>query len=328
MSKRWILPVLLAGCLLLCGCQRLSSVPPGLEVTSIPGVSDPLPAAEAPESRRSTSQSTLWFRYADEAFLAPEYRTISHGLNETYELALVRALIAGPDVRSGGLRGLFPEGVQVTAASVSGRTLYVTFTEDLLKGYADEPSAWASDSYWSRESPLRRQLCMQSLAATLTENCDADRVQVMVQNAAGDVRRLSMGYYPETEGETLPAELLWRDEELLLTPGNTARIILRALAERDWQTLYLYVSAGDSRQPDYDDFVVAMEQLPALTACSISGGSITDGGSRITFTLQGTALAGGQTLPLENRVFRLQREGGVWKTTRELLQLAVEVTYE
>ena len=38
MSKRWILPVLLAGCLLLCGCQRLSSVPPGLEVTSIPGV--------------------------------------------------------------------------------------------------------------------------------------------------------------------------------------------------------------------------------------------------------------------------------------------------
>ena len=327
MKKGWLL-ILITCCLLLSGCARIGSLPAALEATAVPGVSDPMPAAEAPESRSSSAQSVLWFRFESEECLAPAYRTINYGLNEAYELALVRALIAGPDVRSTGLSGLFPNGVRALSTSLEGRTLFVTFSEELLNGYADEPANWDTDSYWSKEIPLRRQLCMQSLAATLTENCDVDRVQVMVQSDSGEARRLTLGYYPETNGEVLPADPLWRDETLLLTPQRTAGIILTALSNRDWQKLYLYIFSDSGERQEYADFVVSMEQLPQLTAWTLSGGSASEDGRRFIFSLQGTVLLNGHTSRLENRILRLHREEGVWKTSVELLQFAVEVSYE
>ena len=112
-----------------------------------------------------------------------------------------------------------------------------------------------------------------------------------------------------------------RDEALLLTPLNTARVMLSLWQSRDWQRLYRYIARRDpatgTERISYRDFVTAMENLPMLTDFSVEGGGVND--SRATLTLSATVLEGGRELKQEGRVVRLCREDGLWRATVTML---------
>ena len=144
-----------------------------------PAPSSTVPAAEAPAEMTRQGTATLYFRYLDEPYLAPESRVVNQTPSRPYEQVLISALLSGPTGHD--LTALFPPGTRVISTTRQGRTLFVTFSPELLGAYADEPDAWAPDPAWQAEVPLRRLLCMQGIAATITENCDVDRVQILVQ---------------------------------------------------------------------------------------------------------------------------------------------------
>lgn len=112
-------------------------------------------------------------------------------------MALISQLLLGPGTASADLNVLFPEGTRVLSTVRQGRTLFVTLSREIMNGYPDEPVDWQEDAEWRTEAPLRRVLCMQSLVATVTENCDVDQVQVLVQagSTGSGSLRLKQNYF-------------------------------------------------------------------------------------------------------------------------------------
>lgn len=306
MKKLFIL--LLALLLTGCAAHPLSEV-----AEPLPQEID-APEPNAPDTLVSSDTVTLWFRYLDEPLLAPETRALSLSPDQPMEHALVSALLAGPDVQSTALTGLFPAGTRLRSTVRQGRTLFVTLSREIMDGYPDEPSSWQNDPYWAAEMPLRRRLCMQSLVATVTENCEIDAVQVLLeqQGAVTDSLRLRQRYYLDTVDERQLADPLIRDDSLLLAPHTAMTAILSLWQQRDWTRLKRYV-ADDGAEELIDRF----DRLPGLLDFSLTGPTLF--GHAATFTLSATVRGESGTLSLAHRIIRLTEERGLWRIAPEQL---------
>lgn len=306
------LSLLLLCCLLLTGCTRdpLSSM--ASEATG--AIPEPV-VADLPASQQ---RATLWFRFGEEPFLAAETREIEFTQTESYAMALLRALMEGPSAAATELGGLFPQGTQVVSVTQSDRVMFVTLSRHIMNGFADEPSNWRDQPVWAEEVPLRRTLAMQSIAATLTENCAVDSVVILVEQtrAVTDSLRLRQDYFT-LDGDTSLADPLLRDESLLLTPARTAEVILQCWQEGNDQRLYRYVARtvpeGTAAFPDEAAFAEAMSALPHLLWAKPEGGSVSADGRSAVFTLQGAWLDQGTERPFQGMVLRLTREKGLWR---------------
>ena len=161
--------------------------------------------------------------------------------------------------------------------------------------------------------------------ATITENCDIDRVQILVeQSTASDSMRLRQSYYKTTDDDTLLTDPAGRDESLLLTPTRTLNTVMTLWQQRDWTRLYHYMAETDpddgTAAPTQEQFVTRMEALPMLTDWQAEGGSVSADGDTMLFSL---------TLSLQNGLrgtvsFRLSRIDAIWLTSVTRLEAAME----
>ncbi len=262
-----------------------------------------------PDSR----EITLYFRYGDSSFLAPERRTIQVKRNESLEKAVTAALIQGPILSAASLSPLFPPGTEVLAAASQGDTLFITFNEAFLGRYADEPAD--SSGAWRAEGMLRRRLCLQSLAATLTEAGLCARVQFLVYRSVVQTTsmRLQAGFL-DRSGDDTPLDPVTRDESCLLTAHNTASLILQSWQVQDWQSLYdLTAREGEKNRPGeqaaFGDFASAR----ALTDFSLSPGAVSFDGQSAVMTASLTMRDSGADQIFSGYPLLLKREAGLWK---------------
>ena len=310
MKKRIVGAALLLCCaFMLAGC--MNSPPDVLLREGTDG--QRLISASTQDLIPDSQKITLYFRYGDSAYLAPEQHEIQFKRNESIEKDIVAALIQGPSASAVSLSGLFPPGTEVVAASAQGDTLFITFNEAFLGRYADEPSDAASG-----ESILRRQLCLQSLAATLTEEGLCAQVQVLVYRSTvqGASMRLQAGYLDRSNDETLLPPVT-RDESRLLTPYNTARLILQAWQAQDWTSLYdLTAKEGENaektrvgEQSAFDAFSAARP----LAEFDLSPGNVSFDGQTAVLTAVLTVRDQGMDQTVRGYPLLLCREAGVWK---------------
>lgn len=307
---RFRLIMLLLCCALLSGC----TVADPIEGMATPATTA-LPAPVVEDLPTAENEAALWFRFGEEPLLAPERRLLTVSPTESLAHPLLRTLLEGPSAASMELQGLFPQGTKLVSLAQSDGVIFVTLSHHIMSAYPDEPDAWQDDPYWAVEVPLRRKLAMQSIAATLTENCGVDTVIILVaeEKTASDSLRLKEGYYL-TGGEGVAAPLT-RDESLLLTPNRTAEVILQCWQEADWVRLYRYIARtdpanGDAR-PAESDFPARMASLPHLLHFDVAGGSIS--GDQAVFTVAGAYLDGSAETSFEGRILRLTREKGLWR---------------
>ncbi len=253
---------------------------------------------------------TLYFRYGDSKYLVPEQREIQVKRNESLEMAIAAALIQGPAASAVSPSSLFPPGTEVLAAAVQGQTLFITLNEAFLGRYADEsPDASSGDGV------LRRRLCLQSLAATLTEAGLCAQVQVLVYRTAVQTAsmRLQAGFLDRSNDDTLLPPIT-RDESCLLTPCNTASLILQAWQAQDWQSLYdLTAREGESARETEQNAFDAFAAARSLTAFSLSPGTVSFDGQTAVLAVSLTAQDQGVDQKAEVYPLLLLREAGVWK---------------
>ena len=316
------LPALLALlsvlCLALGGCV---TSPPDSLMRTEPADPAALVDAETDALSGDVVSAALYFRYGASAYLAPEQRQITIEKNESPEKALVKALVAGPSASASALSPLFPPGTEVLAVSAQGDTLYVTFNEALLGRYSDEPGDTASNA-WKREFPLRRQLCMDSLAATLTEAGYCVRVQVLVYREVSSATslRLTNSFFTQ-DGDTTPLSPLTRDEETLLTPHNAAAFILTAWMTQDWETLYSLLKKDDSAspRPAGQAAFAAFAAARVLTGFQVGHGNVSEDGQTAVVNGEMSLRADGEDAFITGYPLRLERENGLWKISYERL---------
>lgn len=295
--------------LVLCGCAI--SPPESLKRSGVDN--HRLVSASTADLAPDEKQVTLYFRWGQTAYLAPETRIVVVQRNESLEKAVVEALIDGPV--GAELAPLFPAGTQIVSVSAENRTLFVTFNEAFLGRYADEPSD-PSLGNWKTEGPRRRSLCLDALAASLTEAGLCDRVQVMVERSTGETAsmRLQAGFLDRSGNtELLPA--VTRNEQVILTPHNTAACITQAWKTQDWKTLVSFAAEAPGEQTALDAFAAA----GVLVDLTLSPGGVAYDGQTAVLSADLTLQGQGRDTVISGYPLRLTRENGIWKMPYETL---------
>ncbi len=309
-ERKMRLLALLLAVLLLSGC---AAEPPRALVRTVPE-DQSLVSADTAGQAPETMNATLYFRYARTEFLAPEERSVAVPRNESPERALVQALLDGPSLGRGYLSALFPPGTELLSAVCQGETVFVTFSEGFLGRYSNEPGDTAAEP-WRTEGPLRRQLCLDALAATLTEAGLCSQVQVMVYRGLDNTSpmRLQAGFLDRSKDETLLPPIT-RNEERLLTAHNTAELLLKAWMSQDWEALYsLTARGGASAQLGEQNAVEAFSSANALTAYSLSPGSVSLNGQTAVICADLALRGNGADRLIRSYPLHLIREGGLWR---------------
>lgn len=278
------------------------------------------PIRPAAQERQSDAERvTLYFRYHQTDYLGVEEREISAPRDDTVELCIVQALIAGPSSAYQELTPVFSPDVRVVSTSRSGETVTVTLTRAFLDAPSDAPDGWESLPYWRSEVMLRRRLALQSIVSALTENGRCERVQILLSPAEGDIRGeriLRAQIYEDEEDATLTLEPLARDENAILTPRTVMRAALSMWRAQSWPTLYVFVT-GESgeRLPSQTEFIARVSALQvSLLGFDVGVGSVSLDGSRATVNVDVRIQRsdGGQS-EAQSIPVSLVREDGNWK---------------
>ncbi len=288
-----------------------------------------LPSSTTFSSEEGLSvQASLYFRFRNQAQIAGESRMITATINESLEKKVIEGLLAGPSTATTELSSLFPEQTQVINTVSQGDTLIVTFSEDLLNYYNDQPKNWASNPFWQKEIPLRKKLSMDSLAASLLETFRYQKIQIMVQptNLDRSAFRLQNSYYHNPSLPSGIAPFLTYHTNSILTPFDTATIVLNAWKLKDWETLYLFVSTKDywdlAFKPSYDEMCRYWTSSCSIKEFSLSSPSVSDNGQHcffpLSYTIKSSLEGPEQTI---NGVLKLTKETGIWKISFSDLEI-------
>lgn len=256
--------------------------------------------------------ATLYFRCGTTRWLEREQRPVPTHSSQSYEKALVQALLSGPE--SARLTPLFPPGTQVLSVMAEGQQLFVTFNERLMAGYPDEGATLNIPDYRAGEGRLRRQLAMASLVNTLTESGEYAQVQVLVRaetTLTGSLR-LSSRYYLE-DADTLP-DPLTRQEARIIQPGYVADQLMTLWKTRAWPALTGRLAQAPGDAAAQHAFGLALEASPEILQYTSTPGSPAPDGSYavVSVSLQYQA-KGGAEKSIENWPLRLNRAEGYWE---------------
>lgn len=302
--------------MLLCSCTQATNPLLRAEATPIPGSNQRLHSATAMADGSTQHSVTLYFRFLDYPLLAGETRTITVRPDESLELALIKALLDGPSAGQIELTRLIGDDVTIEDISVSGDMLFLTLNSRFLRDGV--PDNWQAQAKWAQEAPLFRQLTLQSIIATVTENLPFSSVQVLVSTPGESSARLDRSYY--LRGDMGPADPLSRDDTLLMTPARVTETILESWKNRDFAALHSITASFAYERPVFQDFASVVDAAPALMEYSISDANVSADGQHATVTVNLTFLQNEISVPLAAYPLHLVRDNGLWKISYETLQ--------
>jgi hypothetical protein len=298
--------------LALAGCAP-QAVNPLLknEATSVPGLTTDVAAASAGESKTDPVEATLYFRYLDEPMLAAETRTLSVPQDQSVEYAVIQALVEGPSAGHSELKRLLPAGTTVESVISRGDILFVTFGEGFLNDGV--PKNWLADANWNTEAPVLRKLVAQSIVASVTEISPYTGIQILVNQEwqLQNSLRLENSYF--LDGSTGLSDPIARDEALLLTPQNTADILLTAWQQHDYERMYRFVA--EENRPLFSTFTVALSAAGSLQNYGVGGGNVAGNGQEAVMTASLSVTDENGNADESITPVMLTRENGIWKIT-------------
>lgn len=272
-------------------------------------------------SQHDELEVVLYFRYMQTPYLAQEARRIQVPRDQTVEWGIVQALVGGPAAESLELGPLFWSNVSLLRVEREGDMVSVVLSPQFLDKPADAPEDWAQYTFWVQEAALRRRLAVQSIANALTEGARCAQVQILVAAAEGDVHgtRLTRKMLYEDE---LDATLLLppqtRQEQVILTPAVTLRVMMDAWQSKDWMRLYGFLKQDAPDQaplPSQTEFLSYITDLdPSLLNYKVSAGTISVDGATATLCADLQVMQKrGQTKQWSQIPLVLTRERGSWK---------------
>jgi hypothetical protein len=262
----------------------------------------------------------LYFRYLDTDMLSSETRSIQSYSNQRVELAVLRALLAGPSQGS-GLSRIIDSQTRVVSVSDEGDTLIVTFSEEFLRKSSNLPDGWGEDAALREEEYLKKRLAVYSVVNTLAGMGNYSHVQILIDfNNTGigqKVGRSSFGFVEDAQNKNKPLSPLAFNESVTLTAQNTVDAVLRALSAHDWQTAYLFLSAKTEsglNRPLFDSVARSLQQNASkLFSYEVTGeiyGS--DGKRAVVFVDLSFELPDGTRISKTSAPVRLRAINEVW----------------
>ncbi len=314
----------------------------GLEVETLLSPVDerlaaPLPEAPAlypgDDARHDSMDAVLYFRYMQTDYLAQEARTLDIARDETVEMGILRAVMAGPRTDYTELTPLFFGNVPVMRAQRDADGLAtVVFGQEFLEKPQDAPQDWEKYEYWVQEIPRRRRLAIQAVANALTENARCSGVQFLISAAPGDAQGTRMRralFFPGEQDVMALLDPLPRSEAAVLTPRTALVAALDAWQRKDWIALYAYLRQQPEEEtalPAQTEFLSRLEALDrTLLNYKVSIGTVSVNGAQATLCVDLKAMRqGGQTWEVSQVPVAMVRERDCWKLSYDALLSLME----
>lgn len=284
------------------------------------------PAAAAILVRSDVSQHdelevALYFRYMQTPYLAQEARRIEVPRDQTVEWGILQALMGGPAAESLELAPLFWSNVSLLRVERDGDMVSVVLSPQFLDPPADAPADWAQYTFWVQEATLRRRLAVQSITNALTEGARCAQVQILIAAGEGDVygtRLTRKMLYEDELDATLLLPPQTRQEQVILTPAVTLRVMMDAWQSKNWMLLYGFLQQDAQDQaplPSQTEFLSYITDLdPSLLNYRVSAGTISVDGAMATLCVDLQVMQKrGQTKQWTQIPLVLTRERGNWK---------------
>lgn len=274
-------------------------------------------------SARDTLDVTLYFRYEDTGLLGAQLATLDIRREETIATAIVQRLIAGPEQAGSRLTGLFPQGTRLVSVTGEGATAFVTLSREFLGRPSGAPADWEDLAIWQEEAALRRQLAVQSLVLSLTEDARYQRVQLYIADTDDDEpERVPLAYFsPDVTDPGMVLAACSRDESFLLTPKRALDRVLERWRKKDWEAVYDMLAAGGAELPTQTAFVAEMRALNvSLLEYETTAGTVSFDGQRATLVLCAlTRTPDGGDAQLDRESVALVRDAGNWAIAYDTL---------
>lgn len=234
---------------LLCSCQGL--------YLNDGGQSGDAPQLQATNpTSSSVSSAALYFGFSDQDILASEFRRIDTYPNNSYEYALLSALLSGPQGVSSALSRVINENTTLEGISFEGNCVFVTLSDDFI---TLEQTEGLSEEEFERQC-LRQRMAVYSVVNTIIENTGYSRVQLYIvreeQNVTERPTRGEMGFYGDGREEE-HVEPLAMDESYIMTPYTALKEFASCLISGNLEDAHKYLSSDSSTgilRPDLAGF--------------------------------------------------------------------------
>lgn len=278
-------------------------------------------------SEQGTANSTkvkLYFRCTDEAYLSGDTRSVEVRADERTEAAVLRELIKGPSSSKPELEALIHPQTRVIDVTDSGDTLIVTISGEFLQQAKPLPENWTDDLVLREEAMLRRRLAVYSVVDTLTGMGRYAKVQILVDlDGSGIGKRVRSATFGFTSGgvSETPLEPKSFESKVILNPSNTLDLILRSVIEKNWSSVYRFISQREEygTVPVYENALSMFATLPAqIDRYSIVESIIeTSGDKAVVFIDIRYHTKNGEVFTRKSVPIRMLMENEIWKATYE-----------
>ncbi|WP_066683254.1 GerMN domain-containing protein [Christensenella intestinihominis] len=274
---------------------------------------NPLP--EAVSKDKETAR--LYFGYMQEALLIGEVRVFSVPINENSEASIIAELIKGPSTARTDLTQLINPNTKVVNVAQDGTFLSVTLSQEFLTPPETSPADGAAEN--DTYEKTRRMLATYSIVNTIVEQGNFSRVQIYIDDdGTGTGRPLTLEEAGlDGEGTT---EALERRGALDLNGQNTLREIMNCIENKDWNTLYRYISFKNlygEDKPSLEDFKSEITTAKLVVSDVEIGDEIqsADDLTEVVMASYVLKLRDGDAKTVSNVPIRLILENDVWKMT-------------
>ena len=262
-------------------------------------------------NQTSNKSVTLYFGDATGNYLVKESRKVELSANQTLEEFAINELIKGP-------RGT--EGDKIPLINPSCKLISVNSNEEILtltlsRNFLDWSFAGVKND---RQQSRIKKLSVYSIVNTLVEATGCPRVQILIESVAGGSgQRLLTDQVGITGGENSILGALSWDGSFVLSPGNTMKVMLSSLQQRDFEMAYTLVAYNDEEigeKPSLSAFLSIMNLDWVVETFSVSDYAVGADGNTACVIINFTCRS------LKNeRVYRqsipvtLVNENNVWK---------------
>lgn len=274
-AKRALFCALAIAIALLAACD--SEIITGLGERTLPPDAQSTPAAVPPgggDVAIGTMPVTLYYRYNDEAYLAPYVVELELPGDKAPEQALIERLLQGPDGADGNFSMLIDPNTQVVSIQERTDHLEITLSQEYLEYLTIRLGRYDADSEeYEEEVRLRKHLALYSIVNTVTEMGRYSRVMLMIDRGSGVVDKLKRSEAGIDALGSRAIDPIGRDTSCILTVDRCAALVLEALRDKQWSRLGGLVATSDvdgTVAPYSDELADILQARPSLIEFTIA----------------------------------------------------------
>ncbi|MBQ3131103.1 MAG: GerMN domain-containing protein [Clostridia bacterium] len=275
---------------------------------------------------------TLYYRLANEKYLAGVEGKVTVRNGERTEAAVIRALMEGSAL-SPGVTMLIPSAVSLKEVSFEEGVLYVTLSEEFLnddmvtsvkegdylkeKDYNDAVKAATEEMY------LVRRLGVQSIVNTITGNNGDVKVQILIERG-GKGRQISLGELGYEGMDKVFVDPMGYDEDLVANEQSIAACMLEHMVNTDYERAYALITEGyDAYKPAYDEFAAQISELGSVLSYEVTEGGSNANGTYVMVNVR-LASADGTVKRVSNAMLYMAKENNIYKVSYSSLKKLME----